>query len=238
MQQAIRHLLIELFSRHGLPLKLNGYEGDEFEATDHPVLETSEEQFEVIKATPSGALQERARVAITSSQPHPGPDSSWRDQRSWTSRVEFMVEQEIRRLLPTRYRYFDTECIYDDRDYAGLLLALAKLTDGEWQPRNVVSRLSEDRKRAFLTWDDPLWPTNAGFREVMFYQTDDWVSIDFDNVIKSQGKYLPGTFVYLPSGDQCSRVVYLPHHAAAELTSLLNHFARLCRAATAEPEGI
>ena len=227
MQQAIRNLLIELFSRYGLPLKLDGYEVDEFEATDHPVLETSEEQFEVIKAMPPGELEERARLAITSGPPHPDPDGSWQDHRSWPSHVEFMVEREIRRLLPTRYRYFDTECIYDDRDYAGLLLALAKLTDGQWQPQNVASHLSEDRKRAFLKWDDPLWPTNAGFREAMFYQTDDWVSMDFDDVIKSLGTYLPGTFVYLPSGDQCSRVVYLPHHAAAELTSLLNHFARL-----------
>lgn len=227
MQQAIRNLLIELFSRHGVPLKRSGYEVDEFEATYHPVIETSEEQFQVIKATPPGELEKQVREAITSSPPHPGPDSSWQDRRSWAIHVESMAVMEISRLLPTRYRYFDTECISDDGDYAGLLLALAKLTNGEWQPQNVVSRLSEDRKQAFLTWNDPLWQYNRGFREVRFGQTDDWVSMDFDDLIKSLGEYLPGTFVYLPSADQCSRVVYLPHSAAAELTAWLQYLARL-----------
>ena len=227
MQQAIRNLLIELFSRHGLALKLNRYEVDEFEATYHPVIETSEKECETIRATPYSELEERARASITSSPLHPGTNRSWSETRSWTIHIETMAVMEISRLLPTRYRYFDTERIYDDRDYAELLLVLAKLTNGEWQPRNVVSRLSEDRKSAFLELDDPLWPRNAGFRSWMFYQSDDWVSMDFDDVIKSLGKYLPGTFVYLPSADQCSRVVYLPHHAAAELTSLLKHLVKL-----------
>lgn len=67
MQQEIHHLLIELFHRHGLPMKLGGYDVDEFEAKRYPVIETSAEQLQEIISTPFSELEKRARIAIADS---------------------------------------------------------------------------------------------------------------------------------------------------------------------------
>jgi hypothetical protein len=129
---------------------------------------------------------------------------------------------------PTRIAFYDTEALYDDADYATLLATFAAATQDEWQLADAASVIQAAADEAHTPAYRVTFRHQEHVIEWHIPYPSKWVNTVFtDQVLAFAASKLPGTFLHLPTWDQCALWIYLPHEVAQELQWTQAEFARL-----------